>query len=251
MRQLTIKCQRAGYTGTKPNAKLSLKNRARLSANYTVAVKVPIVASANATLTLDHYMRLPTEQYHELDPKMIKPLGNNCFLLDVPKMEFFNIWVQPQVVTEVTTHSELSSPTSEEAHVLIKGLSCTLNGSPWIQQMKLNDKFDLHFLTKLTWKDPSLGNGSSNIKAVAANRNNSSNVEQRQAVITGALELEVLTEVIPPFNAFPVSLLESTCNTVLGGLTRTLLPIFVKKLAEDFKRWQVDEKYRQRREARM
>jgi hypothetical protein len=250
MWQLTIKCQRAGYTETKPNAKLSLKDRARLSANYSSSVNIPIMASADATLTLDHYMRLPTEQYYELDPKMIKPLGNNSFLLDVPKLEFFNIWVQPQVVTEVTTHSELSSPTSEEAHVLIKGLSCTLNGSPWIQQMKLNDKFDLHFLTKLTWKDPSVENGSSNM-TVAKSRNNSSNVEQRQAVITGALELEVLTEVIPPFNALPISLLESTCNTVLGGLTRTLLPIFVKKLAEDFKRWQVDEKYRQRREARM
>lgn len=236
MRQLTIKCQRAGYAETKPNANRSLKNPARLSANYTV--NIPIDASANATLTLDHYMRLPTEQYYELDPSMIKPLGNNCFLLDVPKLEFFNIWVQPQVVTEVTTHSE-SSPRSGDAHVLIKGMSCTLNGSPWIQQMKLNDKFHLHFSTKLTWKCLSVATESSNNNAV----------EQRQAVITGALELEVLTEVIPPFNALPVSILESTCNTVLGGLTRTLLPIFVKKLAEDFKRWQVDEKYRQRREA--
>ena len=235
MRQLTINCQRS-VAQPKPNSKTrSFKNPARLVANHSVTTNISR-DTTHPSLTLDHYMRLPTEQYYELDPSMIKPLGNNCFLLDVPKLEFFNIWVQPQVVTEVTTHTNGSSP-----HVLIKGLSCTLNGSPWIQQMKLNDKFDLHFITKLTWQDP----------VTTRVNNNVSSSLNGTATITGKLELEVLTEVIPPFNALPISVLEGTCNTVLGGLTRTLLPIFVKKLAEDFKRWQVDEKYRQRREAQM
>lgn len=38
-------------------------------------------------LSLDAYMRLPTEQYSELDPAMIFPLGSGAFLLKVPRVQ--------------------------------------------------------------------------------------------------------------------------------------------------------------------
>ncbi len=38
-------------------------------------------------LALDTYMRLPTEQYNELDPSLILPLGKGAFLLKVPRVQ--------------------------------------------------------------------------------------------------------------------------------------------------------------------
>ena len=37
-------------------------------------------------LSLDTYMQLPVEQYYELDPTMIRPLGGKRFALQVPRV---------------------------------------------------------------------------------------------------------------------------------------------------------------------
>ena len=37
-------------------------------------------------MSLSDYMELPVEQYHELDPRMIRPLGGNRFALTVPRV---------------------------------------------------------------------------------------------------------------------------------------------------------------------
>lgn len=47
-------------------------------------------------------MRLPVEQYYELDPSMIKPLGGDRFQLAVPRIQLFNVWLEPLVVVQVT-----------------------------------------------------------------------------------------------------------------------------------------------------
>lgn len=36
--------------------------------------------------------RLPVEQYNLLDPKLIQHIGENKFILSVPRFELFNIW---------------------------------------------------------------------------------------------------------------------------------------------------------------
>ena len=37
-------------------------------------------------LSLESYMQLPVEQYYELDPTMIRPLGGKRFALQVPRV---------------------------------------------------------------------------------------------------------------------------------------------------------------------
>lgn len=51
-----------------------------------LALPLPLQERGGA-LALDAYMRLPTEQYSELDPSMIHPLGNSAFLLKVPRVQ--------------------------------------------------------------------------------------------------------------------------------------------------------------------
>ena len=42
---------------------------------------------SGGALSLTSYMELPVEQYYELDPQMIRPLGGNRFALTVPRTE--------------------------------------------------------------------------------------------------------------------------------------------------------------------
>ena len=44
------------------------------------------VQDHGGSVSLDTYMRLPVEQYHELDPTMIRPLGGRRFALTVPRI---------------------------------------------------------------------------------------------------------------------------------------------------------------------
>lgn len=44
-----------------------------------------------------------------------------------------------------------------------------------------------------------------------------------------------MLQVIPPFNLMPREALEHSCNAVIGGLVRSLLPVFMRQLAADYK----------------
>lgn len=65
------------------------------------ASPTPNTHQDNTEHTLDAYMRLPVEQYYELDPSMIKPLGGDRFQLAVPRIQLFNVWLEPLVVVQV------------------------------------------------------------------------------------------------------------------------------------------------------
>lgn len=64
-------------------------------------------------------MRLPVEQYYELDPTMIKPLGGDCFQLAVPRIQLFNVWLEPVVQVYVQ---------QAPGKVIIEVLLCVLGG---------------------------------------------------------------------------------------------------------------------------
>jgi hypothetical protein len=68
--------------------------------------------------------------------------------------------------------------------------------------------------------------------------------------ITGRLTLDVWSEVIPPFNLMPRDMLQGSCNVVMRGLVGSLLPMFVKRLAEDYRKWATDPIYRRERATR-
>ena len=203
-----------------------MTNPARLSGQLQSTVAVP---DRGGAVSLDAYMRLPPEQYDELDPKMIKSLGGNRFRLNVPRVALFNVWVQPTVDICVRQ-------AEHPAQVVLEAERCELEGSDLLRRMRLNDRFTLNFTTALTWTP----GGAAAAAGAGAPAPGS---------IQGDLQLAVLTEVIPPFDLLPRSVLEGTCNAVLRGLMRTLLPLFLRNLAKDYEFWASSEEYRARRAA--
>lgn len=164
--------------------------------------------------SLENFMRLPPSHYSALDPDLIESLGGEKFRLRVPRLKLFSLWIEPTVDIVV------SSADTQNPRVLLTSESCHIIGSDLIQRMQLDKRFILNFSTELTWKTAPNGQ------------------------ITGNLELEVATEVIPPFQVLPRSVLEGTCNAVLRRLMKTLLPKFMQLLADDYTKWATDPSYR-------
>jgi len=82
-------------------------------------------------------MQLPTDQY------VLIPLPNNAklekksedlFTLLVPELQLFNVWLRPHVVSKVKVTPD---------GVLIEAVECRLDGSPEVQRLDLNSKFEL------------------------------------------------------------------------------------------------------------
>jgi hypothetical protein len=180
----------------------------------TSRASVPVQDYGGAQ-SLGKFMNLPPEHYSSLDPNLITSLGGNKFRLRVPRLKLFSLWIEPTVDIAVC------SATPQNPRVLLTSESCRLVGSSLIQKMELDKRFALKFSTELTWTS-------------------APDVSQ----INGNLELDVFTEVIPPFQMLPRSVLEGTCNTVLKTLMKTLLPKFMQLLADDYTKWATDASVR-------
>jgi hypothetical protein len=179
-------------------------------------------------------MHLPPSHYSALDPDLIESLGGNKFRLRVPRLKVFSLWLEPAVDISV------SSASSIDPRVLLKSESCHIVGSELIQKLQLNKRFILNFSTELTWKAAAAALPTT--ESISFTSITTKKLPESQ--IHANLELEVLTEVIPPFHLLPRSVLEGTCNAVLRGLMKTLLPRFLQKLATDYTKWATDAEYR-------
>lgn len=184
-------------------------------------------------LSLEAYMQLPVEQYYELDPAMIRPLGGKRFALQVPRVNLFNVWVEPLVEVAVSLSSQKDA-------VVIEAKNCRLSGSELIQNLHLDQRFCLSFVTTLTWSPavstPQHGASSSN-----------SPQQYGEGHIQGDARLDVWSEVVQPFHLMPRFMLEGTSNAVMGALVGGLLPRFMDRLGNDYKKWATDPAYREAR----
>jgi hypothetical protein len=209
-----------------PPATADKRDVARLGvdANTTVYVE-ELLGNSNCSLSIDHYMKLPPEQYSALEPTLISHLEKNRFRLRVPKLKLYGLWVAP-VVDIVAT--QLDNP----AKVVLTSENCILQGSQWVRKVGLNDFLTVRFRTELSW---------------TSSRTITEKVSKGS--ITGIVFLEVMTHVIPPFNLIPRPVLEGTVNAILRGLIRTMLPFFLHRLAADYQRWATDAEYRAFRES--
>lgn len=52
-----------------------------------------------------------------------------------------------------------------------------------------------------------------------------------------------------PLHLITIVCAQSSCNVVMSGLVNTLLPLFMRKLAADYKKWSEDPAYRAHRAA--
>ena len=194
-------------------------------------------------LRLDRYMRLPVEQYVELDSNLITMVEGNVFRIRVPRLSFFHVWIQPTVDVAV----ELVDEAQRAPRVVLQARRCRLDGSQWVKDTNLDKRFRLKWLTELTWSKEELDvaddGRSLSSKPSVYDRRRFGDRSRLEAV----LWLEIETEVVSPFTVVPRDVLVSTCNIVLKACMRTLLPAFIKELGKDYRRWSEDGAYRRQR----
>jgi hypothetical protein len=204
-------------------------------------------------MSLDAYMRLPPEQYNELDPALITALGGSTFLLTVPRLSLFGVWVEPQVTVSVRLAD------GGPGGVVFESGECRLRGSDLLTQLGLDRRFVLYFHTLLTWQSgpPAAPATAAAAAAPTAQPSGSgsgidvsgSDVSGSSGAIKAQVDVQVWTEVVGPFRAIPRGVLQATGNAVMGALMQALLPLFLQKLADDYHRWSTDPAYRARRAA--
>ncbi|KAG2453854.1 hypothetical protein HYH02_002061 [Chlamydomonas schloesseri] len=182
-------------------------------------------------------MMLPVEQYFVLDPKQIAHLGGNRFVLTVPRINLLNVWLEVVAEVTVTTYPP-DAATGRPARVVLQADNCRISGSDLVENLALDQRFAMRFVTELTWSTSGGGEGAG-AAAVAPT-----------GEIRAASKLDVWSEVVPPFHLLPREVLVGSCNGVLHGLVGSLLPLFVRMLAADYQRWAADPAYRAERAKR-
>lgn len=200
--------------------RLRLSNPVHLTTSCSAKANVQDVEGAGS---IYNYIRLPAEEYTSdvLAGGQIVQLKGNLFRLSVPKITFFDVWLEPVIDVIVKTPSA-----NAPSRVQLTAVACTITGSDLIERMNLNRRFVMSMETQLTLKEGLTGT-SADLKAGG--------------------QLDVWCEVIPPFNLLPRSLLASTCNAVMRTVMKTMLSMFITRLAADYQRWATDEGYREER----
>ena len=176
------------------------------------------VTDYNGDVSLTAYMQLPLEQYFVLDPNQIKFIEANRFLLTVPRQTFFSLWLEPEVEISVVNLGQ---------KIVLQAERCRIKGSDLVENMQLDSRFALRFVTELTWQS-----------------------DGQVGYIDAKLNSSVWCEVIPPFNLMPREILVSSCNVVMNALVGSLLPMFCSRLAKDYDKWATNAQYRMTRAQR-
>jgi hypothetical protein len=212
-----------------------LKDPARIGCRATKTVRV----KEKTPVSLDSYMRLPVRQYAILDPALIQFIADNKFLLLVPKISLFNLWIAPLIEVKVT---QAQNP----PRVILEASRARIRGSEQVENLKLDQRFCMKMTTELTWTQPSTSSASSPSASTSSGQQ-----QQQQGIttaaaaaavvgegsITASSQLDVWCEVVQPFHLMPRSVLESTCNSILQLTIDTLLPIFLGRLGSDYEKW--------------
>lgn len=180
---------------------------------------------------------------------MIHSMGGSTFLLKVPRVQLFDVWVEPEVVVRVQLQAG-------GAGLIFESGECRLKGSDLLQRLGLDKRFVLGFHTVLTWQPntaaaaaPDAGPATT-AGAASSNGNGGGGVVVAggsAGEISAEAEVQVWSEVVGPFKIIPRALLEATGNTVLNALMKTLLPVFLRKLGDDYQKWSTSPEYRTRR----
>jgi hypothetical protein len=208
----------------------------------TVAIAPPPIQHAlSHNVTLTHYMRLPVDQYvlipmplgsslnrmdnidGDVSPSSIDyPSECSEFELVVPTISFFKLSLQPVVYATVQPHLN---------RVVISSTKCVLCGSPFIEKVKLNDRFDFSVNCTLTWEDP-LSNSSM------------SQLGEIECSITSETCIKVDVDVPKPFRSIPKRLIERAGNAAMKVSLNYIQANFVDNLATDYENWATNSEYR-------
>lgn len=212
--------------------------------------------SHNVTLT--NYMRLPVEQYVLIPMPFGSSLtriesndaGNtiavsetpldcsSCtelFELVIPNITFFQLTLQPIVYATVTPQPN---------QVIISSDQCILRGSPFIEKVKLNDRFDFSVTTSLTWKDAYSSQSSQGQHDIIPT--SQSNATE-PSTITAETFITINVDVPRPFSSIPKRILEATGNAAVKLTLLYIQANFVSNLVKDYVKWATVSEYRKYR----
>lgn len=186
-------------------------------------------------ITLTNYMQLPVEQY-VLIPM---PLGSSLtrvdnndvnfssnsddtkFELVVPTITFVKLSLTPVVYASVQP---------QKNQVVISSTKCILRGSPFIEKVQLNSRFDFSVTTTLTWED--------------ALQLNLKDDKSKTCSIRAETYIDVDVDVPFPFTTIPKKALVLTANAAMKLSLKFIQANFVESLAKDYKKWANDVEYR-------
>ena len=198
----------------------------------TVLITPPPLHAISNNVTLTHYMQLPVEQYVLIPMPLGSSLttrgradnnqklsSNTEFELVVPTITFFSLSLTPVVYATVQP---------QENQVVISSNQCILRGSPFIEKVQLNDRFDFFVNTTLTWTDDTTYNST-------------------ECSISAETCIKVDVDVPRPFNTIPKQIIERTGNAAMHISLKYIQKNFVDNLAIDYNKWSTDEEYRKYR----
>ncbi|GAX75869.1 hypothetical protein CEUSTIGMA_g3312.t1 [Chlamydomonas eustigma] len=170
---------------------------------------------------LQEYMSHAAENFANIELPMggkISSLDQSHIELVIPRIQLFDVWLQPKAQAELSTFPEKIVFASRTDN-------CRLDGSHHVQQFKLDERFNLDVNMQFTWRNiignsRSGGEGTTSTSTIFAE---------------GNMVLEV--DIPPPFSFIPRSVLQSTANTALSASFSLILNSFVNRLAQDYSAW--------------
>lgn len=186
---------------------------------------------------LDDYMTLPVDQYADLPlplgtymEKLPAPEGtpatDRLFQVVIPSLKFLTlevrVYMQLRVELLPATH-----PRGRCVHVTATG--ARVEGDV-ADSLRINDNFVVEASTRIRWSNSSEGRGG-------------------QAQISTDSATVVGVEPPGPFALLPLTTLEQAGGFVISGTVRVMQDVFVRSLADDYRRWATDAVYRGSRAA--
>ena len=193
----------------------------------------PVARLDDSDVGLNDYMRLPACQYVAIRMPMSASLealpgSTDRFRLSVPPVRF-NVPGLPLVEARPTVFARVRT---EPERVVIFSDECHLSGSPLVEKLRINERFNFSVATCFTWDS---GSQRTSLVSVDATGRPS---------IFSSTTIEVDVDPPGPFALVPRWILEKVGNSVMALALSRLQTPFVANLAVDYERWATDEAYR-------
>lgn len=197
------------------NARKQLKGPCVVSLVGKRSHPMPVVP-AHPEASLSRYMSMAAERFGGLE----LPLGGRLTRLDavtmalvVPKIELFDIVLAPVARCKVVAFP--AGPGRPRAEISSGTGDCVLHGSHHVEQLKLNDRFNLDVLITFTWTEPGAA----------------------KPLIYSDAHIEVEVDVPPPFSVMPKMVIKAAGDASMGAVLAVMMPLFMQKLGQDYAVW--------------
>uniref|UniRef100_A0A7R9V1U0 Uncharacterized protein n=1 Tax=Chlamydomonas euryale TaxID=1486919 RepID=A0A7R9V1U0_9CHLO len=180
------------------------------------AADVTFNAHPHPAASLNAYMAHAVEHFASIPLPMggkLRKLDGNRMEMTVPRIEMFDIWLQPKAVTTVNVRpnrAEITSTTGD----------CVLSGSHHVTKLGLNERFNLNVRIVFSWDD-----------------SESTRRTLRHHRIRVHSHLEVEVDVPPPFSFMPKPMLKATGDLAITTVLTAMAESFLGKLSKDYDAW--------------